>query len=195
MHPVFERNEFVIKRRITTFKTSADCDIHDPATKKVILYCREENINVFSKLLRVMRYNFLTPFEVKIITPSHEETLTIQRVSSFFFPAVEVLDEKRTLLGKFKRKAFSFGKKVITDSSERILCILKERSINSAFRFISSDAREFARVTQNSNLLDKNPFTPEDIRLLQINPEVPVNHPLRALILAATLCIDSVVEL
>jgi uncharacterized protein YxjI len=62
------------------------------------------------------------------------------------------------------------------------------------FKFVSTDNKEFATVTKKWAGLGKEFFTSADNYVLQVSPDVPENHPLRQLILAAVMCIDFVLK-
>lgn len=59
---------------------------------------------------------------------------------------------------------------------------------------MSNDGKEFATVTKKWNGLGKELFTSADNYILQINPQVPADNPLRMLIMAAVMCIDLVLK-
>ena len=82
----------------------------------------------------------------------------------------------------------------VLDASERTLCLLKGKWTSWDFRFVSNDGKEFASVSKKWAGLGKEMFTSADNYMLQISHEVPENHSLRQLILAAVLCIDFVLK-
>jgi uncharacterized protein YxjI len=59
---------------------------------------------------------------------------------------------------------------------------------------VAADGKEFATVTKKWSGLGKELFTSADNYILQINNEVPAEHPLRLLIMAAVMCIDLVLK-
>ena len=72
--------------------------------------------------------------------------------------------------------------------------MLKGKWTSWDFRFVFDDNREFASVTKQWAGIAKEFFTSADNYVLQINKEVPENHPLRILVLAAVMCIDFVLK-
>ncbi len=177
------------------FKAANSFDILDPESKQVILNCREENLGFFTKLFRFTDYKRMTPFNMEIKTPEGQPVLTVRRGISLFLSEVEVLDERNQLIGKFKQKLFSIGGKFeVLDASERSLCMLKGKWTSWDFKFVANDGKEFATVTKKWSGLGKELFTTADNYVLQISPEVPADHPLRLLILAAVMCIDLVLK-
>jgi uncharacterized protein YxjI len=195
MHPILNKNVFFVKEHVGFFKAASNFDIYDPQTQQVVMECREERLGFFTKLLRFSDYKRMTPFEIDIKTPSGEQLITVKRGVSFFLSTVEVLDEKNMVIGKFKQKFFSIGGKFeVLDASERPLCMLKGRWTSWDFRFVSADNKEFATVTKKWSGFGKEFFTSADNYVLQISNDVPENHPLRQLILAAVLCIDFVLK-
>ena len=195
MHPALHQNLFFVKEHVKVFKAANSFDILDPQTGQVILECREENLGFFTKLFRFTDYKRMTPFNMEIKTPQGERLLTVKRGVSFFLSTVEVWDGKNNLVGKFKQKFFSIGGKFeVLDASERSLCMLKGRWTSWDFKFVSHDGKEFAQVNKKWSGLGKELFTSADNYILQISPEVPADHPLRMLIMAAVMCIDLVLK-
>ena len=177
------------------FKAANSFDVFDPQTSELILHCREENLGFFTKMFRFTDYKRMTPFNMEIKTPTGATILTVRRGVSWFLSTVEVVDEQNQLIGKFKQKFFSIGGKFeVLDASERTLCTLKGRWTSWDFKFVSNDGKEFATVTKKWSGIGKELFTSADNYILQINPEVPADHPLRMLIMAAVMCIDLVLK-
>lgn len=195
MHPTLNRNLYFVKEHVKIFKAANSFDVFDPETSELILQCREENLGFFIKMFRFTDYKRTTPFDIDIKTPTGETILTVKRGVSFFLSNVEVFDERKQLIGKFKQKLFSIGGKFeVLDASERPLCMLKGKWTSWDFKFVSNDGKEFATVTKKWNGLGKELFTSADNYILQISSQVPANNPLRMLIMAAVMCIDLVLK-
>lgn len=195
MHPVLNRNLYFVKEHVKIFKAANSFDVFDPDSKEIILQCREQRLGFFTKMFRFTDYKRMTPFEIDVMTPSGETILTVKRGVSFFVSNVEVLDGRNQLIGKFKQKFFSIGGKFeVLDASERPLCMLKGKWTSWEFKFISNDGKEFAAVTKQWSGLGKELFTSADNYVLQISSQVPADHPLRMLIVAAVMCIDLVLK-
>jgi uncharacterized protein YxjI len=195
MHPTLNKNLFFVKEHVKIFKAANSFDVFDPETSELILQCREENLGFFTKMFRFTDYKRTTPFEIDIKTPKGETILTVKRGVSFFLSSVEVLDERKQLIGMFKQKFLSIGGKFeVLDASERPLCMLKGKWTSWDFKFVSNDGKEFATVTKKWNGLGKELFTSADNYILQISSQVPADNPLRMLIMAAVMCIDLVLK-
>ncbi|HEY8938075.1 MAG TPA: phospholipid scramblase-related protein [Cyclobacteriaceae bacterium] len=195
MNPALNQNLFFVKEHVAMFKAANSFDIYNPETQQIVMQCREENLGFFTKMFRFTDYKRMTPFDIDIKTPQGEKILTVRRGVSFFLSKVEVLDENGLVIGKFKQKFFSIGGKFeVLDSNDRPLCMLKGKWTSWDFKFVSNDNREFATVTKKWAGFGKEFFTSADNYVLQISNEVPENHPLRQLILAAVMCIDLVLK-
>ena len=195
MNPVLNRNLFFVKEHVGLFKASNSFDIFDGQNQQLVMQCREENLGFLTKMFRFTDYKRMTPFDIDIKTTTGEKILTVKRGVSFFLSTVDVLDESGTVIGKFKQKFFSIGGKFeVLDSTGKPLCVLKGKWTSWDFKFVSSDNREFATVTKKWAGLGKEFFTSADNYVLQISQDVPDNHPLRMLILAAVMCIDLVLK-
>lgn len=195
MNPLLNKNIFFVKEHVALFKAANSFDIYDAETQQIVMQCREENLGFFTKMFRFSDYKRMTPFDIDIKTPSGEKILKVKRGVSFFLSNVEVLDENGMLIGKFKQKFLSIGGKFeVLDASERSLCMLKGKWTSWDFKFVSNDNKEFATVTKKWGGFGKEFFTSADNYVLQISQDVPENHPLRQLILAAVMCIDLVLK-
>ena len=195
MHPTLNRNLYFVKEHVKVFKAANSFDIYDPDTKQIILQAREERLGFFTKMFRFTDYKRMSPFEIDIKTPDGKTVITVKRGVSLFLSTVEVLDERGTLIGKFKQKFFSIGGKFeVLDASERPLCMLKGKWTSWDFRFVAQDGKEFAMVTKKWSGLGKELFTSADNYILQISNDVPADNPLRMLIMAAVMCIDLVLK-
>jgi uncharacterized protein YxjI len=195
MNAALNKNLFFVKEHVALFKAANSFDIYDPETQQIIMQCREENLGFFTKLFRFSDYKRMTPFDIDIRTPMGEKILTVRRGVSFFLSNVEVLDDRGMLIGRFKQKFLSIGGKFeVLDASERSLCMLKGKWTSWDFKFVSTDNKEFASVTKKWAGFGKELFTSADNYVLQISNEVPADHSLRQLILAAVMCIDLVLK-
>ena len=191
MHPVLNRNVFLIKEQVGFMKVSNSYDVFDAENGEAILQCREERLGFFTKFFRYTKYRQHTPFDVQVRTMAGEPILTVKRGVSFFLSKIDVLDEGQTRLGGFKQK-FSFtGSFSVLGANHQPLCELKGSWLKRDFRFMAGET-EMARVTQKWAGLAKELFTSADNYVLHISPDVPPDHSLRQLIFGAVMCIDMV---
>jgi uncharacterized protein YxjI len=194
MHPVLNRNLYFVKEQVGFFKAANNYDILDPQSQQTILHCREENLGTLTKLFRFTDYKRMTPFDVQIRTPAGEPVVSVRRGVSMFVSSVDVLDEKGQRVGGFKQKWFSLGGAfTVLGAGGEPLCELKGKWTGWDFRFVHNN-NELARVSKKWAGLGKEMFTSADNYILEITPQVPPDHPLRMLILAAVMCIDLVLK-
>ncbi len=176
------------------FKAANNYDIYNPESQEEIMNCREENLGFFTKLFRFTGYKRMTPFNVVIKTSSGDKVLTVKRGLSLFISNVEVFDENEQLLGRFKQKFFSIGGKFnVFDANDKHLCTLKGKWTSWDFKFLKDDV-ELAHVSKKWAGIGKELFTSADNYILEISKEVPSDHPIRVMILAAVMCIDMVLK-
>lgn len=195
MHPALNKNLFFVKEHVKIFKAANSFDIFDPETKEQILQCQEENLGFFTKMFRFTDYKRMTPFNMHVKDMNGNTLFTVKRGVSVFLSTVQVLDANGMLIGKFKQKFFSIGGKFeVLDASERSLCMLRGKWTSWEFKFVSNDGKDFAVVTKKWSGLGKELFTSADNYVLEINSQIPNDHPLRILILAAVMCIDLVLK-
>jgi uncharacterized protein YxjI len=194
MHPILQRNLYLVKEHVGMFKASNNYDIYDPDSGQVILHCREPRLGVITKVLRFTDYKRMTPFDVHITTPEGEPVVRVSRGISVLLSKVGVFDQAGTRIGGFKQKLLSIGGKFdVLDDQDRVVCTLKGKWTGWDFRFMA-DEIEFARVTKKWSGLGKELFTSADNYVLQINEHVEPDNPVRELIMAAVMCIDMVLK-
>ena len=194
MNPILNQNLFFIKEHVGMFKAANNYDIYSPNSQKIIMTCREEKLNFFTKLLRFTDYKRMTPFNVEVKTASGEKVLTVKRGISIILSTVNVYNENDQLIGKFKQKLFSIGGKFnVLDTNENMLCKLQGKWTSWDFKFVK-DNIEYGHVSKKWAGLGKELFTSADNYMLEINNTVPENDPLRTLILSAVICIDMVLK-
>jgi uncharacterized protein YxjI len=194
MHPALNRNLYLVKEHVGMFRAANHYDILDPETGETILLSREENLGLFTKLLRFTDYKRMTPFHAQVRTPSGDPVLSVRRGVAILLSKVAVMDEYGDRIGGFKQKFFSIGGafSVLNENDEPI-CELKGKWTSWDFRFVAGKT-EFAHVSKQWAGLGKELFTSADNYILEISDEVPPDHPARQLILAAVLCIDLVLK-
>ena len=194
MHQALENNLFLVKEHVGMFKAASNYDVLDPETGQPMLYCREPNLGMFTKMLRFTDYKRMTPFEVEVQDLSGRPIITIKRGISIFVSKVEVFDAAGTKLGSFKQKLFSLGGAfTVLSPNDEPLCTLKGKWTSWEFRFLAGD-NELAKVSKKWAGLGKEMFTSADNYVLSISEEVPPDQPVRQLIMAAVLCIDKVLK-
>ncbi len=194
MHESLNRNVFLVKEHVGLFKAANNFDIHDPASGKIIMLCREDNLGSITKLLRFTDYKRMTPFDIKVTTPDGQQLVRITRGTTFIRSKVTVLDGKDQKVGGFSQKLMSIGGKFdVLDEKDQILCSLKGNWTGWDFRFVAGDS-EFAHVTKKWSGIGKEFFTSADNYVLEISDSVPPDSRVRLLILAAVLCIDMVLK-
>jgi len=194
MHPVLNRNLYLVKEHVGMFKAANNFDVYDPENGELIMNCREDRLGMVTKILRFTDYKRMTPFHVDLTTPSGERVLSVKRGVSIFLSTVDVLDDDDSRIGGFKQKFFSLGGAFrVLGPNDQELCALKGKWTGWDFRFVSGE-REFAHVSKKWGGLGKELFTSADNYVLQISDDVPQDNPIRQLIIAAVMCIDMVLK-
>lgn len=194
MNEVLSQNVFFVKEHAGIFKAANNYDIHDPETGQIIMECREENLGIFTKLLRFTDYKRMTPFDILIRTPDGQPVVRVKRSTSLFLSKVSVLDANDRYIGGFKQKLWSIGGAfTILDAKGRMVCTLKGKWTGWDFRFLYGKT-ELAHVTKKWAGLGKEMFTSADNYVLEISEAVPADSATRQLILASVMCIDMVLK-
>ncbi|MBA6353217.1 MULTISPECIES: LURP-one-related/scramblase family protein [unclassified Colwellia] len=194
MNTRINKNTYIIKEHVGLFKAANNYDIYDPETGDIIMECREPNLGFFTKMLRFTDYKTMTPFDVQIRTPDDQRIIRIQRGISLFISKVTVFDCDGNAVGYFKQKLFSIGGKFdIFDNQDQLVCQLKGNWVGWNFRFMDGND-ELAHISKEWGGIGKELFTSADNYALEISADVPEDHPIRKLILAAVMCIDMVLK-
>lgn len=189
-HDIFSRQAFFIKEHTGIFKAANNYDVFDDISGEPLLECREEELGMFTKILRFTNMKTLTPFCSTVRTVGGQRVMTIRRGVSFFFSTIEVLDEHDMLLGVFDQR-FSIirGKFDVRDAHGELLCELRGNWTSWGFKFLLAD-EEIASIQKKWAGLAKEMFTTADNYILELYASTPPNPSIRALMLAAVLCVD-----
>lgn len=194
MESVLDKNVFLVKEHVGMFKAANNYDIHDPDNGEIIMECREDNLGIFTKMLRFTDYKRMTPFDIQIRTPQGAQVIRVKRGVSIFLSKVAVHDENDEVIGGFKQKFFSVGGAFnIFDTDDNMVCQLKGKWTGWDFRFLAGE-EELAHVTKKWAGIGKEFFTTADNYVITVSPSVPPGSPVRKLILAAVMCIDMVLK-
>ena len=195
MNQILEKNLFLFKEHVGMFKASNNYDIYDPDSKKIILHCREKNLNFFFKIVRMFFQDFkrMTPFEIEIHELNGEKVLRVKKRFTLFLSKVEVFDENNRMIGLLKQKFSLKGKFEILDPIGNIICNLKGNLVGWNFKFFKDD-KELGLVTKKWSGIGKEMFTSADNYILEIKDVVEKTSSVRLLILASVICIDMVIK-
>lgn len=194
MHPVLQKNAFLVKEHVGAFKAANAYDLFDPSTGEKLLECREPNLSGLTKLFRFTDSKRSTPFDLHVTTPSGERVLQVKRGVALFLSKVQVLDGRGAALGRFEQKLFSLGGRFdVLDAASQPVCTLQGKFTAWEFRFFSP-AKDYAVVTKKWAGVGKELFTSADDYIVQIKDCVAPDDPVRPLILAAVMVIDMVLK-
>ena len=194
MHPILQRNLFLVKEHVGIFKAANNFDIFDPTPSQKIMECREPHLGLFTKLFRFTDYKRMTPFHVEVSTPEGQKVLSIQRGISLLRSSVQVFDENGLLVGTFKQKLLTIGGKFsVLNAQDEEVCTLQGKWTSWDFRFLKGST-ELAAVSKKWSGLGKELFTSADNYMLTIADTVRADASERILIMAAVLCIDMVLK-
>ena len=195
MDSILEKNLYLFKEHLGLLKAHNNYDIYDPKSKEMILHCRETNLNIFYKIVRIFFRNYkrMTPFEIEVRGLSGKKILKVKKGLSLFLSKIQVFDENDNIVGIFKQR-FSFKSNFdMLDKREKLVCKLKGNFIGWNFKFLKGDT-EVGLVTKKWAGIGKEMFTSADNYILEIKDKVEKDSPLRLLILAAVICIDMVIK-
>ena len=195
MDSILEKNLYLFKEHLGLLKAHNNYDIYDPESKEMILHCRETNLNIFYKIVRIFLrdYKRMTPFEIEVRGLSGKKILKVKKGLSLFLSKIQVFDENDNIVGIFKQRLSFKSNFDMLDKREKLVCKLKGNIIGWNFKFLKGDT-EVGLVTKKWAGIGKEMFTSADNYILEIKDKVEKDSPLRLLILAAVICIDMVIK-
>ena len=195
MDSILEKNLYLFKEHVGFLKAHNNYDIYDPENKEMILHCREKNLNILYKIIRIFKRDFkrMTPFEIEVRGLSGKKILKVKKGFSWFLSKIQVFDENDNLVGIFKQRLSFRANFDMLDKRENLVCKLKGNLIGWNFKFMKGDT-EVGLVTKKWAGIGKEMFTSADNYILEIKDKVEKDSLLRLLILAAVICIDMVVK-
>ena len=195
MDSILEKNLYLFKEHLGLLKAHNNYDIYDPKSKEMILHCRETNLNIFYKIVRIFfrSYKRMTPFEIEVRGLSGKKILKVKKGLSLFLSKIQVFDENDNTVGIFKQRLSFKSNFDMLDKREKLVCKLKGNFIGWNFKFLKGDT-EVGLVTKKWAGIGKEMFTSADNYILEIKDKVEKDSPLRLLILAAVICIDMVIK-
>ena len=195
MDSILEKNLYLFKEHLGLIKAHNNYDIYDPKSKEMILHCREINLNIFYKIVRIFfrDYKRMTPFEIEVRGLSGKKILKVKKGLTLFLSKIQVFDENDNIVGIFKQRLSFKSNFDMLDKREKLVCKLKGNIIGWNFKFLKGDT-EVGLVTKKWAGIGKEMFTSADNYILEIKDKVEKDSPLRLLILAAVICIDMVIK-
>ena len=191
-----QKNTFLFKEHVGLFKASNNYDVYDPQTNEIILHCREENLNPFYKIIRLLLTDFksMTPFEIEVSGLDGKKVMKVKKGLSLVLSKIEVFDENDKLIGIFKQKLFPLGNNFeMFDDKGDFVSKLDGSLIAWNFKFLK-DKNTIATVTKKWAGIGKELLTSADNYVLDISDSIEKANPLRRLIFAAVICIDMVLK-
>lgn len=189
MHPVFNRNIYLIKDNPVL--SSPSKDIYDPISNKIIMECREINSGLLRGMLRVTHLKIFTPFDFLVRTHNYDRLLTVSKSCSLFQSHIAVINEDEKPIGKLIHDmSFKVGGDFeLLNTHDKPQCQLKGDWLSWSFSFMK-DGIELARITNKYDPDHKPDLKYIDGYVLQICKSLPKDDPVRQLILATTVYID-----
>ena len=192
MNPILTRNQFFVKEHVGMFKAANSYDILDLESQQMLLECREPNLGFITKVFRFTKYKTQTPFKIEVKDGLGQAVLRLSRGVSLLRSTVQVFDGNEVLVGKFRQRLLSWGGKLdVLDTDDQVICTVEGKIASFNYKFLR-DGEQIALVTKKWMGLGKELFTSADNYVVSIDDKVPAADSVRAMIVAAALCIDMV---
>ncbi|MDB5389320.1 MAG: Scramblase family protein [Planctomycetaceae bacterium] len=191
------RNQFFVKEHVGMFKLANTYDILDLETNEKIGVAKEKPSGL-TLALRFFVNKQLLPTKVEIIENPDEKgngnvLITIKRGITLLRSKIKVYLGSDKEIGYFKSKLFSFGGGFwLYDTSDKKIAEVKGDWKGWNFKLLGESGNELGTVTKKWAGLGKELFTSADNYVISINDELGDNRPVKALLLAAGIAIDTV---
>lgn len=195
MNTLLEKNHYFVKQILEVKKfiwlsPAMNYQIFDEENGTVIMETSEPPLGLFTKMCRIdKRYRGNTPFDITIKDVDGQTLVRIKRGISFMHSNVEVFGAKGETLGRIKQTFSPINAKFdVLDNAGKLLANIKGDWAAWDFKIVAAGA-EVATICKNANegivtMLFRDSY---DVR---IAASVPADSPLRAFVLAASVCID-----
>ena len=136
MDSILEKNLYLFKEHVGFLKAHNNYDIYDPESKEMILHCREKNLNILYKIIRIFKRDFkrMTPFEIEVRGLSGKKILKVKKGFSWFLSKIQVFDENE--VGLVTKKWAGIGKEMFTSADNYILEIKDKVEKDSLLRLL-----------------------------------------------------------
>jgi len=188
MSAILNTTRFLIKERPVWFRARNCYDICDPETGRLLLECREDHLGPLAKVLRYTGLQRLTPFEIDVREPGKRKIFSIQRGWGLFVGSVAILDESSRPMGRYDRKALSLQDVSLLDAEGKPVCRIGGSWIDEV-KFIAPDGSELGSARSTSRGPVQDALTSLRDYELKINANVPADHLVRRLLIAAVICL------
>ena len=194
---MLSRNQFFVKEHVGLFKLANTYDILDLETNEKIGIAREKP-GTFVLLMRLVMAKQLLPTTVEIIEHPDEQgngkvLITIKRGMTFLRSKIKVYLEEDKEIGYFQSKLFSFGGGFwLFDTSGKKVAEVKGDWKGWNFKLLRENGEELGTVTKKWSGMGKELFTSADNYVISIQEDLGDNRPVKALLLAAGIAIDTV---
>lgn len=186
MHAVLRKNQFFVQQQLGLLEMGKHFDIFDPLTQQPIIECRELEHRHFTRLLRILNWEALRPLHAELRTPEGKRVLRLQKCFSLLAVKIAIYDGNGGLVGYCQRMRQGTGSFRILDPDERFIGELHSDQDNFLYRFVQN-GQELACVSDHPWSLPKELRNHHHAYLLELNPGLAPESPLRLLILAALL--------
>lgn len=179
------------------FKLTDTYDILDLETNEKLGIAKEKPGGLTLALRFVMNKQLL-PTKVEIIENPDEKgegnvLITIKRGITLLRSKIKVYLGSDKEIGYFKSKLFSLGGGFwLYDTNDKKIAEVKGDWKGWNFKLLSETGNELGTVTKKWAGLGKELFTSADNYVISINDELGDNRPVKALLLAAGIAIDTV---
>lgn len=192
---MLDRSAYFIREHVGFLKLSDTYDILDPATQMQLGIAKEKP----TPLIHVLRFlvnKQMLPTKVCVYqgsNPDDEARLlfSMQRGISLLRSRVDIRDERGTVVGWLKNKAFSLGGAFyVYDAADNEVAFVKGDWKGWNFRYLDKSENEIGTITKKWAGIGKELFTSADNYIIALKNQPTLEQ--ATLLLAAGLAVDMI---
>ncbi len=192
---MFNLKSYFIREHVGILKLSDTYDILDPQSQELIGVAKEKP-GTLVLVLRFLVNKQMLPTKVFVYEGAdHEDEskllFSIQRGLTLFRSRVNICDNRGTVIGWLKSKAFSLGGAFrVFDAADNEVALVKGDWKGWNFRFLDKSENEIGTITKKWAGIGKELFTSADNYIISFHQEPTPENTI--LLLAAGLSIDTI---
>lgn len=190
---LLSRTRYFVKEHVGVLKLTDTYDILDPETQQQVGIAKDEPPG-WAKFARLLLKKQFLPTTINVYeTESSPPVLSIRKRPGLLRVSVVVADATHAEIGRLQKKLFSMGGGfLVFDTTGQQVADVKGDWKGWDFRLLDNFGVEFGVVTKTWAGVGKELFTTADNYMISLSPGVDGSSGRAALLLAASLAIDTV---
>ncbi len=197
-------NSYYFKQLFDWRKVTIEFDIYGSKadigdSDKVLMQCREDNINKFGEFLRHITSRENGPCDVTITGPDKQQLVRIRKGVTFTKHKFDIFDSSDRSIGYFFRKTSYFKSPEYFEfysASGQVQYVLRQGEDNERFFCLYEGQKVLATITKDrgegikEKVIQAITITSADDYFVELSERVPKSSVVRQVVLAAVIIFD-----